>query len=109
MLLRAILGGEALPAALTAPRVHHQRVPAVAELEGIVGGDGDGDACAPAPIPVFGAVPPRAWRTVCRLLRNRGHAVGTGPGAPVQAIVVGEGGHLVAASDPRKEGGAAAY
>jgi len=46
---------------------------------------------------------------VCDLLLSRGHMVRTGPVAQVQAIVVGEGRHLVAASDPRKEGGAAAY
>jgi len=66
VLLRAILGGEARPAAVTAPRVLHQRVPAVADLEGILGDIGY--ACAPALILCLGRCRPgrdRSCATCC--------------------------------------------
>jgi len=107
VLLRALAGGEAVAAAVAAPRLHHPWLPAAASLEGTAAQPPD--ACALVAVPVAAAVPPPPWARVCADLRRRGHALAPPRASQVQAIVVGRGGGITAASDPRKEGAAAAY
>jgi len=107
VLLRVLAGGEAVAAAVAAPRLHHPWLPAAASMEGTA--VKAPDACALVAVPVVDAVPPPPWARVCADLRRRGHELGASRPSQVQAIVVGRGGGITAASDPRKEGAAEAY
>lgn len=110
VLLRAIVGGEAVADAVAAPRMHHPWSPAVVSMEGVAGVPDAKAGCAVEPVPVFEALPPASWAAVCAGLVGRGYAFAKGGPSQVQAVVAGvAGGGLAAASDPRKAGAAAAY